>query len=432
MDIIDFYKDVLVALTATVNEQGEVLRPDGTPFEVLKKKLVLPTRDRLKENDWSTTQPFHPMCEDAVMGQSEVIHWIAKTMKAAMVISISHIMAVCLEAAIKPELQEQAKDPKLVEILGNCKGTKPATVSTLQAWMNLRKKFAGDVELLNIALNRGGVINGEKHHRVCKVHFPLLDDTDNDGLLCGVKMSKNDKQVIQNLLRYVLDGVTLVYGSNDSVPYFHSLMSVYASFLKRQNFFAKVLKRISDLKPVDLDWVVELNDLRQFLNKIPRLAGNEGNPSRTKKQEVSVANPAAEIPSIYDKVKVEGRVREEVAANDSDKAPWDETPKEVSVSTTKPAVAGAIKLSDLVVNRKPTFEELRTGERPIDRFLPRGRDTRYDDRYSSRRDDYYDDRRDHRDDRRDYRNDRRDDHYADRPAPRGNNLSLADLTPRRR
>lgn len=422
MEIIEFYNECLTSLGGNVNNEGVVMRPDGKPFEVGGKILVVPTRDRLKENDWTSTHPFHPMCEDAVMGQSETIHWLAKTVKASMTMSISGLMCLLLEAAIKPELQEQAKDPKLMDMLSSCKNAK---ATTLQAWNKIWPKFAKDLDLLNIALNRGGSIDGEKYHRVCKVHFPMLDDTDPDALLCGVKMSKNDKHTIQGLLSYILAGVTLQYGSNDTVPYFHSLMSMYASFVKRINFFAKITKRINGPKPISTDWIIELNDLRQFVNKIPKLAGNEGRPSRAKKPETETV-VSGNLGGVYDRVKVETRQRDEPAANDDDRAPWVEEPKEVLSSTTKPATAGAIKLSDIITNRKPTFEELRSGERASDRLLPRSRADRYDDRYPSRYDDRYD--RDYRDDRRDSRSDR----YDDRLPSRGNNLTLSDLMGRGR
>ena len=239
----------------------------------------------------------------------------------------------------------------------------------------------------------------------------MLDDNDDDGLLCGVKVSKTDKAAILGLLRYVLSDVTWVFGSNDIVPYFHSLMSMYASFIKRYNFFAKVLKRISDFKVKSTDWILELNDLRQYLNKIPKLSGNEGELTRAAKKVAEAVKPSTDL---YDNIKVSDRVRTDVETTTDDKVPWDETPKEVIPTTTKPQPAGAIKLSDIITNRKPTFEELRSGERASDRLLPR-------DRYSR---DSYDDRRGGYD--------RYDDRRGGRDEPRGNGpLRLSDLGIRR-
>ena len=409
MEIIEFYTDVLKSFGATVTEDGQVISPNNKPLEIKGKKLVLPTRERLKKNDWSETWPFHPMCEDAVMGQSALIHWLSKTTKIALTVAITQIVSLVLETAARPELQEQAKDPKLVDILGSCKGAK---ASTLTCWNRIVTKINdSEVELLHIALNRGGTIDGEKYHRVCKVHFPMLDDNDDDGLLCGVKVSKTDKAAILGLLRYVLSDVTWVFGSNDTVPYFHSLMSMYASFIKRYNFFAKVLKRISDFKVKSTDWILELNDLRQYLNKIPKLSGNEGELTRAAKKVAEAVKPSTDL---YDNIKVSDRVRTDVETTTDDKVPWDETPKEVIPTTTKPQPAGAIKLSDIITNRKPTFEELRSGERASDRLLPR-------DRYSR---DSYDDRRGGYD--------RYDDRRGGRDEPRGNGpLRLSDLGIRR-
>lgn len=409
MEIIEFYSETMKSLGATVTDAGDIVSPGGKTFDVEDKTLVLPTRDRLKANDWTTTQPFHPMCEDAVMGQSPVLHWLARTVKIALSLHLGSIMSIVLETAAKPELQEQAKDPKLVDILGSCKTAK---ASTLASWNKIIAKMnTKEIDILHIALNRGGTVDGEKYHRVCNVHFPMLDDNDDDGLLYGIKMSKNDKLAIVGLFKYITTGVTWNFGSNDVVPYFHSLMSMYASFVKRYNFFAKVLKRISDFKPLATDWILELNDLRQFMNKIPKLSGNEGKVTRTaKKKEVEAAKPSA---SLYDTIKVPARESEVV---DDDKAPWDETPKEVMPSTTKPGTAGGIKLSDILTNRKPTMEEVLSGNRTSDRLLGR-----------ERRDD-----RDTRNDRYDRfgRNDRgrRDDRDTRRDTPRVSGaLSLADL-----
>lgn len=412
MEIIEFYSEAMKSLGATVTDTGDIVSPGGKTFDVKGKTLVLPTRDRLKANEWSETQPFHPMCEDAVMGQSPVIHWLARTVKIALSVHIGAIMTIVLETAAKPELQEQAKDPKLVDILGSCKTAK---ASTLVAWNKIIQKMNNkEIELLHIALNRGGSIEGEKYHRVCNIHFPLLDDQDDDGFLYGIKMSKNDKLAIVGLFKYIIDGVTWNFGSNDVVPYFHSLMSMYASFVKRYNFFAKVLKRISDFKPLSTDWILELNDLRQFMNKIPKLSGNEGEVTRAaKKKDIEAAKPST---SLYDTVKVPDRVRETPV--DDTTPPWDDTPKEVTSSTTKPGTAGAIKLSDILTNRKPTMEEALSGNRTVDRLL--GRDRR-DDRDS--RDDRYD-----RFGRNDRDSDTRRDREPRRDEPRvGGALRLADL-----
>ena len=420
MEIIEFYSEVMKSLGATVTDTGDIVSPGGKTFDVKGKTLVLPTRDRLKANEWSITQPFHPMCEDAVMGQSPVIHWLARTVKIALSMQLGSIMTIVLETAAKPELQEQAKDPKLVDILSSCKTAK---ASTLVAWNKILTKMnSKDIELLHIALNRGGSIEGEKYHRVCNIHFPILDDNEDDGLLYGVKMSKNDKLAIVGLFKYIIDGVTWNFGSNDVVPYFHSLMSMYASFVKRYNFFAKVLKRISDFKPLSTDWILELNDLRQFMNKIPKLSGNEGEVTRgAKKKEIEAiaVKPAA---SLYDTIKVPDRVRETPV--DDTTPPWDDTPKEVTSSTTKPGTAGAIKLSDILTNRKPTLDEVLSNNRNSDRLL--GRDHR-DDRFER-------DSRDSRYDRfgRSDRDDRdlrpRSDRDSRRDEPRsGGVLSLADL-----
>lgn len=417
MEIIEFYAETMKSLGATVTDAGDIVSPGGKTFDVEGKTLVLPTRDRLKANEWSTTQPFHPMCEDAVMGQSPVMHWLARTVKIALSMHLGSIMTIVLETAAKPELQEQAKDPKLVDILGSCKTAK---ASTLVAWNKIIAKMnTKEIDLLHIALNRGGNIDGEKYHRVCNVHFPILDDKDDDGFLYGIKMSKNDKLAIVGLFNYIITGVTWNFGSNDTVPYFHSLMSMYASFVKRYNFFAKVLKRISDFKPLATDWILELNDLRQFMNKIPKLSGNEGKITRAAKKKDIESVGVKPSSSLYDTIKVPVP-----APVDDDKAPWDETPKEVTPSITKPGTAGAIKLGDIITNRKPTMEEVLSGNRTSDRLL--GRDRRDDrDIRNDRYDRFGRDDRGGRSDRdsRDDRNVRRD-----RDEPRGGGtLRLSDL-----
>lgn len=395
MEVVALYRDVLTSLGLIVDDDGTVRKPipDTPVIEVGDKPLMLPTDALLRENDWSKIQPFHPLCEDVTMGQSQVIHFLLRAVKASIASQANLLMKNILEVAHKPELQEITKDPKMIQVLEHCKLAK---ASTYKSWQTISNRFGAEQEFLNLYLKHGGEIDGEKYYRVCTLDIPMLADTDDDGLLFGVKVSKNDKRTILELLTWLFEPIKFQIGSNDTVPYFHALMMMYVNCAKQFNKIGKIFKRATGFKPKDLDWAVELADLKQYVGLIPKLPGNEGVKTGGRKKE-SVEN------KLYDKLDTPVREIKQL----DDNPPWSDEKESLSASsTTPPPSGGGISLSTLLKKDAPQDDRTRDysrDTRPPARETRGGVDllggARRDDR-GGRRDEYNDRNREYRDERR--------------------------------
>ena len=200
MNTVEFYTSLLSSVGLVIDANGTVMKPDGkSAYKVDSKELVLPTNAMLDENEWSKRHPFHPLCEDALLGQSPTIRWLTKVVRAYIIEHLCSTMTLILDVASKPTLQEEVKDPKAHDILVHAKNARD---KTLAAWKDIENAIkSGTIDPVSIYLSRSNPGTDAKFFRTCTVSMDILADKTNDAYIMGINCkTKGDKLAIVELI----------------------------------------------------------------------------------------------------------------------------------------------------------------------------------------------------------------------------------------
>lgn len=402
--LLDGYNAMLNSVLMVADDEDAVRYGLGSKEQVTIEghKLWLPTERSLDSKTKANDAFFHPMCEDALHGQSQMIHFLTRRVLAALSLRTDEVVGGIMTLASDPKKQTKIKNAKAIEFMKVLKDMKE---NTLKNWAKLVEKMSEQNGLYSVYLNRNKEIDGVHYSRVCVLEVPILNDQTAGADLCGINVhSKANKELIRALMERIFDGVKLEHGANGNVPYLHCLFKMYRVVSERLNEIVELFKGMLDCTIVRFDWMDEIfgdeDKLAELIGYIPPLSFNTGEEARSAIKSVSEES---------------GRDVE------SDRPPFDTDPK--------PARPKAGLSLDDLDDRDDGFS--RRDRRDRDRDRDRSRDRDRDDDYSRRRsrtrmtDAFSDRSRDRdRDDRRD-RGSRRDDDRRDRGGRGG--ISLDDL-----
>ena len=306
------------------------------------KRLTLPVPHLLKSGQWEGMLAFHPLSENLIRGESEVIKFLRRIVRFQLASVASQVLTELMDIAATPERHKELK-PTQAEYLRQVPNANEKCVKALTKI--LEKHFD---QLINVYLKRSGTLHGKDFRRVAAVSFPIWDELNSPGskvydVDCG---SAKNKKTIAALFEFVFpnpdDLNAWSAASNDSVaPYFHALMSCYALNAKHLNALVhKYRKHLQypDLLRVNLDWVEHLDNLSQWKTAIVPLPGNEG---AVMKGEKEVTEPGPSTPATqpnaqhHFKPPVSGVATQtsNEASETEDTPPW-EPPKVAASSQT--------------------------------------------------------------------------------------------------
>lgn len=396
MNVIDFYQSLLESMGLIVSEAGHVLRPskDQDPLQIEGKDVVLPNKFYLNQNDWSDVHPFHPLCEDALMGQSPTFHLLNSIVRISISQRYAALIKDILKVATTKELQQQIKDPSANEITMVFPDVKSGAI---KSWSSVYATFQKNQFFAGLYITRNQEIEGQQYQRVGTVRYPILEDESEKGLL-GADITKKDTPGLRAIVAKVVETIPTQYCSNSSVPYFDTLIQYYIAMVKRYNELVEMFGEVLTTKPIPTEWMEGYDNLEKLRKRIPKLAGNAG--VRVDNEAKRNAGVDAEDDDAFANVKVPTTSRRAVVDED-DNPPWEEKERPQD-RRSKPKSGGSIL--DMT-HRRDDDEDDRDSRRSSrrDRGRSRDRDSR---RGSSRRDDRRSSRRDRgrsrdRDDRRD-------------------------------
>lgn len=295
MQILDFYKSVLTACRYQYDEEGliSVISPTGksSPATIDGKRLVLPTKKRLKDGFGEEFQAFHPLAESmARQGTSPVLQHIQRTMKAniahAFVYLAQQMMAVAADKSLHNDLP-----PDVTDYLMKLSTADKTFVTALdQVFRAATRKN----KLLTVYLKNGGTFDGKKVNRMAVIRFPIMQLLDSDDAdVMGVEMRKKHRQAISVLLRLIMpfgdSPEEYSAGTNSRVaPYFHVLLAAYHKVITQLN---RIIKRYGkaleiSLPPFELYSEKSLGQFAEMYDQVPVLAGNEGTSKDEEADEV--------------------------------------------------------------------------------------------------------------------------------------------------
>lgn len=286
MEIRTLYKAILKAINLEVEANDAIVfnaLGEKTNAYVTNKLLVFPSHELLRKGVGSDVVAFHPISENIIRGESDVI----KKLKGLAVFKITTVIS-CLIAELTEIAADKDSHAKLApELTDMLKLLPKADGKTVDAFNKIIDATGVNTnyKLFSIYLKRGGVWKGNKYNRVCKALFPITDEFESDASeIFGVKLRKADKDAFIKLFEYLIPHAgseeQYSYGSNSTIaPYFHSLMKSFCKVAKELNAvidkFRKHLDNPDELY-MDVSWEESLDDLSIYKDIIPSLNGNEG------------------------------------------------------------------------------------------------------------------------------------------------------------
>jgi hypothetical protein len=261
MNMLTFYSEILALGNLYSDSDGFISLKSGDKQlpvnlsfgkEKEAKRLVLPTRENLMNSGEGNYIFFHPLRENIVRGESEVITFFRKAVNIKIINTACLLIEHILRLASSPELQTKltAQQTSLMSIV------KDADEKTLDLWEKLKSKVTYDnskSRLYSIYLRKHGKLNDKSYFCLGVVTFPFYEvlektiaenKTSKD--ILGLKCRKKDLEILQNILRELvpnIDEASLHYkqGSNDKQASF--LMALLASVEK----LTTELNRLTDI-----------------------------------------------------------------------------------------------------------------------------------------------------------------------------------------
>jgi hypothetical protein len=310
MKMLDLYKSILSTGGLSVDKDGMVSAKAGNtviPFTVKGKRLVLPTKEHLSNSDWENRVIFHPLSENVLRAESDVMSRFRSAINTRMNYVLGCVMEELMTLATSVKMHSNL-DPDQSKVLSVLKNADEKTLNALQSILKAMSVDSNkDKSIVHIYLKRGGTVGGKKYDRAAIVSFPLYEEIlKSDKSVYGVTLRSKDKLSIQHLLEFIFPGIQTENSFNrgsfsDVAPFLDSLMKAVMALACSINTivdeYDKILSEPEDFRYAD-DWVSVFDNLAQLLPEIrtvPMQAGNEG--SIENKQQAQVVQPQAAVAS---------------------------------------------------------------------------------------------------------------------------------------
>lgn len=315
--LLDIYENILdYAGLGSSRQNGMIyFKMDDTrePVTIQSKQLVLPTDDILKNPDPEHQIIFHPLAENTLRKESQVI----MKLKSALNVRMNYLFAILGTQLFDLAMDKNVGDkmtPDQLELLRIFKDVDMTAKTNFLSIVKFVLEENYEKSFINVFLKKGGLYHGKKYARVGVITFPLYEKfkeqgtnslTDKNGKV--KKLREKDIDLMIKLYEFIFPGIEVPeaysFGSNSNVaPYLDSLMSSTVRVLSQFNTVAENYKDFlesPELIMSNSDWVDDFSDLSGLVNvirSVPPQAGSEG----TVVTDVSKSNVSVPTPRLND------------------------------------------------------------------------------------------------------------------------------------
>ena len=274
------YKDILESAGLSVDNDSVVCLPtpaEDVPTIIDGKFLVLPTDDILRNPNWEDTIAFHPLSENVVRGESEVLKKLREILLTRATNVLTEVTSQLIHIASNTSMHKSLS-PTQSEFLSHLPEADKKMVDTYLK-MIASSSPVGANRFISMYLKRGGTHDGVKYNRLCVVDLPVLNADEDERSIFGVKMRIKDLSSIRDLITYTLPGDYTCGSKSQTAPYFQALLMSYIALMEDLNKVVKLFKKIfqnGDDLITDLSWKAEITCLSDMRDLIPILDGNQG------------------------------------------------------------------------------------------------------------------------------------------------------------
>lgn len=284
--LMEFYTKVLHSLSLQVDDAGLISMELGgmkVPSTIEDKRMVIPTREVLRESDWDNFVGFHPLSENVCRGESKVLKKLKALVNFRLTSTMSMLIAELIELAANHDMHCKLT-PKQSELLTVITKADARSIADFKKIIDSVSP-SGENRIVSIYLKRGGKIGEESFSRAAITTFPVAEEFDNDERdIFGVKLRVKDFTSFKNLFNYMVPDYEIrdfySYGSRSlEAPYFDALMNAYIKVAKALNKVTKAFKKFLDNPDelmIDLSWESQMKDLSFYKDLVPTLKHNDG------------------------------------------------------------------------------------------------------------------------------------------------------------
>lgn len=233
-ELVPLYEQLLAVAGMKADRYGAIsmeLAGETMGAVVKGKALVLPTKDQLGNPDWSKRVVFHPLCEDALNGESSELEVFRKAINTRLnyVIGVLALELFTMAASVARHKKLNPDQSEFVSAVG------AVDEKTYNVMVKLcEQMMVGSAQkcFVNIFLKRGGSLKGERFVRVGVVSFPLFEELLKDeDTVFGVKLPRKlDRKAVRAFMEFIFPGIGEANhysrGSrSDVAPFTEALMS---------------------------------------------------------------------------------------------------------------------------------------------------------------------------------------------------------------
>lgn len=290
MKIVDFYKQILSAGSLVADAAGNVsamVESKTIPFTVGSKRMVLPTKEQLANPNKDNVAVFHPLEENIIRGESEVMTRYRAAVNLRLNYVINHLLLELITLSTSPGMHSKLT-PNHYDLLAHFKDADEKTIQAFEALMKAMPMGSVEKCFAHIFIKKNAIIGGKTYRRGAMVSFPLYEELEKEGTtVYGVKLRKKDHAAFKGILKQIFPDMDIKNhysrgSASDIAATLDCLLAVVINLASYLNGlideYGDLLEDIKSLRYED-EWMPEMANLTQFTNELrlmPMQTGNEG------------------------------------------------------------------------------------------------------------------------------------------------------------
>lgn len=282
----EIYRSILRFAGMEADAQGYIstaIEDKRLPAFIEGLRMVLPTDNHLRSFNPKEKIIFHPLTENILRGESEIIEKLKKVINIRLNYTIGVVGSSLLSLVASPERHHKLS-PEQAELLTSIADCDDKSITNFISVMVSSMKVDPERVFANVYLKRGGTYQGKRYSRVGIVTFPMYEQLLADKV---DKIRVKDKETFRQLFNFIFPGLddaeSYNFGSDSHIaPYLEALMRTSANIASRLNDILLMYKDYIDNAEgimFDPEWMEEFQDLASLapeIRKVPVQFGNEG------------------------------------------------------------------------------------------------------------------------------------------------------------
>lgn len=303
--IIEDYKILLGVGWLQADDDGNVSLAIGDeirPATINGKRVILPTREQMKNKNWDNRIGFHPLRESYNLGISDVTANLRDQYVMRLNATIGYAMKELIGIA-HDQANQKNLSTEQAEVLNCLQSVSDRTVRDFDDLLKKTKARNDADQFINIFIKRGGTVKGKTYGRAAIVTFPIYDALKRgDEKVNGVKFSVKDREMLVRLFEFIMPSTAVEEGYNQGIssktaPFLEALIratfSVVSELVESMSPYLDIVAMPTLLQfPENMGYWLEVFDSKDLAERmqrcIPNLATGEEEEDKPKpaKEEV--------------------------------------------------------------------------------------------------------------------------------------------------